>query len=64
QPDFLPANVVRFTLPAGGSEQSIALPVDGQAIHVRFNLGDQAEGLRIRSIELRPAKGVPDKTQF
>jgi arylsulfatase A-like enzyme len=64
QPDFLPANLVRFTLPAGPSEQSIALPVDGQAIHVRFNLGDQAEGLRLRSIELRPAKGEADTADF
>ena len=57
QPDFLPANLVRFEITAGSSEQTIALPVDGQAIHVRFNLGDQTEGLRLRSIELRPAKG-------
>jgi len=64
QPDFLPANIVRFTLPAGSSEQSIALPIDGQAIHVRLNLGDQAEGLRLRSIELRPAKGSPDRSDF
>jgi hypothetical protein len=64
QPDFLPANLVRFTLPAGPSEQSIALPVDGQAIHVRLNLGDQAEGLRLRSIELRPAKGEADTADF
>ena len=53
-----------FTIPAGASEQSITLPVDGQAIHVRFQLGDQAEGLRLRSIELRPVKGAPDKAQF
>jgi uncharacterized sulfatase len=64
QPDFLPANIVRFTLPAGSSEQSIALPIDGQAIHVRLNLGDQAEGLRLRSIELRPSKGTPDSSKF
>jgi len=64
QPDFLPANLVRFTLPAGSSEQSIALPIDGQAIHVRFNLGDQTDGLRLRSIELRPAKGAPDRSDF
>jgi uncharacterized sulfatase len=64
QPDFLPANIVRFTLPAGSSEQSIALPIDGQAIHVRLNLGDQAEGLRLRSIELRPAKGKTDSSKF
>ena len=64
QPDFLPANIVRFTLPAGASEQSIALPIDGQAIHVRLNLGDQAEGLRLRSIELRPAKGTSDQSDF
>ncbi|MEY3853690.1 MAG: hypothetical protein RI910_2670 [Verrucomicrobiota bacterium] len=64
QPDFLPANLVRFTLPAGASEQSIALPIDGQAIHVRLNLGDQAEGLRLRSIELRPAKGTSDQSDF
>ena len=64
QPDFLPANIVRFTLPAGSSEQSIALPIDGQAIHVRLNLGDQAEGLRLRSIELRPAKGTADSAKF
>jgi len=64
QPDFLPANIVRFTLPAGVTEQSVALPVDGQAIHVRFNLGDQAEGLRLRSIEFRPAKGTPDLSDF
>ena len=64
QPDFLPANVVRFEIPAGPSEQSIPLPIDGQAIHVRFNLGDQAEGLRLRSIELRPAKGEADIADF
>ena len=64
QPDFLPANLVRFEIPAGPSEQTIALPVDGQAIHVRFNLGDQAEGLRLRSIELRPAKGEADIADF
>lgn len=64
QPDFLPANLVRFEIPAGSSEQTIALPVDGQAIHVRFNLGDQTEGLRLRSIELRPAKGAADVTAF
>jgi arylsulfatase A-like enzyme len=64
QPDFLPANLVRFEIPAGPSEQSIPLPVDGQAIHVRFNLGDQAEGLRLRSIELRPAKGEADIADF
>jgi len=64
QPDFLPANLVRFTLPAGASEQSVTLPVDGQAIHVRFQLGDQAEGLRLRSIELRPAKGTTDLADF
>ena len=64
QPDFLPANLVRFTLPAGASEQNITLPVAGQAIHVRFNLGDQAETLRLRSIELRPAQGPGDLTDF
>jgi uncharacterized sulfatase len=64
QPDFLPANIVRFTLPAGSSEQSIALPVEGQAIHVRFNLGEQSEGLRLRAIELRPSKGTPDSSKF
>jgi hypothetical protein len=64
QPDFLPANLIRFTLPAGTSEQSVVLPVDGQAIHVRLNLGDQAEGLRLRSIELRPAKGASDQSDF
>ncbi len=64
QPDFLPANLVRFVIPAGASEQNIPLPVDGQAIHVRFQLGDQAEGLRLRSIVLRPAKGEPDTADF
>jgi uncharacterized sulfatase len=64
QPDFLPANLVRFEIPAGASERSIALPVDGQAIHVRLNLGDQAETLRLRSIELRPAQGAPDRSDF
>jgi hypothetical protein len=64
QPDFLPANTVRFTLPAGTSEQTITLPVTGQAIHIRFNLGDQADGLRLRSIELRPAKGPVDLADF
>jgi arylsulfatase A-like enzyme len=64
QPDFLPVNLVRFEIPAGPSKQAIALPVDGQAIHVRFNLGDQAEGLRLRSIELRPSKGEADIADF
>ena len=64
QTDFLPANLVRFSIPAGNSEQTIALPVDGQAIHVRFNLGDQTNDLRIRSIELHPAKGTPDRSDF
>jgi uncharacterized sulfatase len=64
QADFLPANLVRFTIPAGASEQSVTLPVTGQAIHVRFNLGDHTDGLRLRSIELRPAKGETDRTQF
>jgi len=64
QPDFLPANLVRFEIPAGPSEQTIALPVDGQAIHVRLNLGDQSAGLRLRSIELRPAKGEADIADF
>jgi len=64
QPDFLPANLIRFTVPAGTSEQSITLPVTGQALHVRFNLGDQTDGLRLRSIELRPAKGTADLADF
>lgn len=64
QPDFLPANLVRFTLPAGASEQSVTLPVNGQALHVRFNLGDQTDGLRLRAIELRPAKGTADLADF
>jgi uncharacterized sulfatase len=64
QPDFLPTNLVRFEIPAGASERSIALPVDGQAIHVRLNLGDQSAGLRLRSIELRPAKGAADVADF
>ena len=64
QTDFLPANLVRFSIPAGTSEQTIPLPVDGQAIHVRFNLGDQTNDLRIRSIELRPAKGTADLADF
>lgn len=64
QPDFLPANLVRFEIPAGPSEQTIALPVDGQAIHVRLNLGDQSAGLRLRLIELRPAKGEADIADF
>jgi uncharacterized sulfatase len=64
QPDFLPANLVRFEIPAGASELSIPLPVDGQAVHVRLNLGDQSAGLRLRSIELRPAKGAADVTAF
>jgi arylsulfatase A-like enzyme len=64
QPDFLPANLVRFEIPDGASEQSAVLPVDGQAIHVRLNLGDQAESLRLRSIELRPAKGASDQSDF
>lgn len=64
QPDFLPANLVRFEIPAGASEQSIPLPVAGDAIHIRFHLGDQADGLRLRSVELRPAKGQPDVADF
>ena len=64
QPDFLPANLVRFEIPAGASEQTIALPVDGQAVHVRFHLGEHADSLRLRSIELRPAKGTPDRSDF
>jgi len=64
QPDFLPGNLVRFEIPAGTSEQSIPLPVVGQAIHVRFNLGDRVDGLRLRSIELRPAKGPADLADF
>ncbi len=64
QPDFLPANLVRFTIPAGTSEHSITLPVTGQAIHVRLNLGDQTDGLRLRSIELRPTKGAADLADF
>ena len=64
QPDFLPTNLVRFEIPAGASERSIALPVDGQAIHVRLNLGDQSAGLRLRSIELRPTKGTADLADF
>ena len=64
QPDFLPANLVKFEIPSGPSEQTIDLPVDGQAIHVRFHLGDQAVGLRLRAIELRPAKGEPDTADF
>ena len=64
QPDFLPANLIRFTVPAGTSEQSITLPVTGQALHVRLNLGDQTDGLRLRSIELRPAKGAADLADF
>lgn len=64
QPDFLPTSLVRFTIPAGSSEQSITLPVTGQAIHVRFNLGDQTDGLRLRSIELRPDKGTTDLADF
>jgi uncharacterized sulfatase len=64
QTDFLPANLVRFSIPAGTSEQTIALPVDGQAIHVRFNLGEQTDALHIRSIELHPAKGTPDRSDF
>lgn len=64
QPDFLPTSLVRFTIPAGSSEQSITLPVTGQAIHVRFNLGDQTDGLRLRSIELLPTKGKPDLADF
>jgi len=64
QPDFLPTSLVRFTIPAGNSEQSITLPVTGQAIHVRFNLGDQTDGLRLRSIELRPDKGTTDLADF
>ena len=62
--DFLPANLIRFSVPAGTSEQSITLPVDGQAIHVRLNLGDQTDGLRLRSIELRPTKGAADLADF
>jgi arylsulfatase A-like enzyme len=64
QPDFLPANLVKFEIPAGPSEQTITLPVDGQAIHVRLNLGEHTDGLRLHSIELRPAQGTPDKTLF
>ena len=64
QPDFLPANLIRFTIPAGASEQSITLPVTGQALHVRLNLGDQTDGLRLRSIELRPTKGAADLADF
>ncbi|GBL24419.1 arylsulfatase G [Opitutia bacterium] len=64
QPDFLPANLVRFVIPAGASEQNIPLPVDGQAIQVRFHLGDQADGLRLRSIELRPVQGPADVADF
>lgn len=64
QPDFLPANLVRFDLPAGVSEQSIVLPAEGQAIHLRLTLGDQAAGLRLRAIELRPAKGTADLADF
>lgn len=64
QSDFLPANSVRFELPAGASEQNIALPVDGQAFHFRLSLGDQAAGLRLRSIEFRPAKGTAETSDF
>jgi arylsulfatase A-like enzyme len=64
QPDFLPANLVKFEIPADASAQSIALPVAGQAIHVRLSLGDRADGLRLRSIELRPAQGAADVADF
>ena len=64
QPDFLPANTVRFTLAAGGSEQRITLPVDGQAIHLRLHFGEPTDGLRLRSIELLPAQGEPDHSEF
>jgi arylsulfatase A-like enzyme len=64
QPDFIPANLVKFEIPAGASEQTIALPVEGQAIHLRMNLGEHTDGLRLHSIELRPAQGTPDKTLF
>jgi uncharacterized sulfatase len=64
QPDFLPANLVRFEIPAGTSEQTITLPVAGQTFHVRLSLGEQADGLRLRSIELRPAKGPTDLADF
>jgi arylsulfatase A-like enzyme len=64
QPDFLPANSVRFELPAGVSEQSITLPVDGEAFHLRLSFGDQATGLRLRSIEFRPAKGTAETSDF
>lgn len=64
KPDFLPANLVRFTLPIGPGEQIITLPVAGQAIHVRLHLGDHAEDVRLRSIELRPAQGPADLADF
>lgn len=64
QPDFIPANMMRFNLPAGVSDHSIILPVSGRAIHVRISFGERVEGLRVRSIELRPADGPADLADF
>lgn len=62
--DFAPASIVRFAFPAGSSEQTLTLPVAGQAVHLRINLGEHADGLRIGSVELRPAAGAPERSDF
>ena len=66
QPDFIKDNSVAFTLPAGADKHAIhvTLPITGQAIHVRVQLGKEATGLRLHSLELTPTKGLADRSDF
>lgn len=57
---------VEFSLPAGTEfiETGVELPVKGSLLHMRLFLPAQSQPVAIEWIELRPAKGKPQRWQF
>jgi arylsulfatase A-like enzyme len=66
QPDFLPENAVSFEWPTTGdwSEVDVEIPGEGRLIHLRLTPPRGADGIAIRSIELKGAGGSGKSWQF
>jgi uncharacterized sulfatase len=64
--DFVPDAFATFSWPAGGEWKPVRvnLPVDGRVIHLRLQPPTGAEGVEIRSIELRDARGAAEAWTF
>ena len=66
QADFIPENRVGFTWPSGPEWQDVKveLPISSNLVHIRIGAGNDANGLEIKSIELRGKADQVKRWQF